>query len=135
MSKLAKAVKGRKSPTYRELIKVKTFGVFTGAWEKLNSDLNIPAALGELFGQIKKAENDEDWQGFYAILAALGLILPELENEIHDIPAAIQELAEKRWQARTEKDWAGSDKLRDALAAEGWIMKDGRENYELEPAP
>ncbi len=134
LGKLAKAAKGKKAPPYKKLKQTKSFGVFQGAWEILNRDLNTPGALGELFGGLKKAESEEDWQGFFAILAALGLELPEPQKEIFDVPNDSRELAEKRAQARTDKDWAASDKLRDALAERGWVMKDGREAYNLEPA-
>jgi hypothetical protein len=68
--------------------------------------------------------------GFNRILRALGLTLPE-ETEV-EIPDAIRALAETRWQARLAKNWAESDALRAQLAAQGWTMKDGKEDYTLE---
>lgn len=131
LGKLAKAAEGRDAPNYRSLLKLKSFGVFAPAVEKLNDDLNIAGALGELFGNLKNAKSDEDWQGFFAVLASLGLVLPE--PEAVEAPEEIKELAEKRWEARQAKDWAASDVFRDELTAQGWEMKDGRDGYDLMP--
>ena len=40
-------------------------------------------------------------------------------------------LAEERLIARQNKDWAKSDELRDAIAALGYLVKDGKGVYEL----
>jgi cysteinyl-tRNA synthetase len=72
-----------------------------------------------------------NWTGMHAILTALGLILPELKTA--EAPAELVALAEKRQAARAAKDWAESDRLRDELKEFGWIVKDSREGYELEP--
>jgi cysteinyl-tRNA synthetase len=60
--------------------------------------------------------------------------LPEEKETTTEIPEAIRTLAETRWQARLAKDWAETDRLRAELTARGWLMKDGRESYTLEPA-
>ena len=49
------------------------------------------------------------------------------------VPDDISEIAAKRWEARQAKDWAASDIFRDELAAKGWVVKDGREGYEVVP--
>jgi hypothetical protein len=64
--------------------------------------------------------------------AALGLALPEEAAET-EIPDDILALAEERQNARTGKNWARSDELRDQLAAHGWIVKDSKTGYTLEP--
>jgi cysteinyl-tRNA synthetase len=132
LGKLAKAAEGRKAPGYRELAKGGDQGVFTGAFERLNEDLNTAAALGELFGNLKRAESPDDWRGFFTVLAALGLTLPEPEGV--EVPEDIAKLAGLRWQARQDKDWAASDRYRDELAEKGWIVKDGRDGYEVLPS-
>jgi cysteinyl-tRNA synthetase len=63
------------------------------------------------------------------VLASLGLILPKAEKKI--APDEIKKLAEERWQARENRDWEASDRLRDELLEKGWVVKDGREGYEL----
>ncbi len=116
------------------------FGPFEPAWEKLNRDLNTPAALGGLFTGLKKSANLRGKDaaaalaGFNRMLRALGLVLPELPREkTVSIPAEIQQLAETRWQARANKDWATSDELRDKLKASGWLVIDTKDNYTLKP--
>lgn len=131
LGRLAKAAKDHAVPGYRELSKRGGLGVFAGAFKRLNEDLNTAAALGELFANLKNARSLEDWRGFFTVLASLGLTLPE-PKEI-EIPEKIAKLAECRWQARQNKDWAASDRYRDELAENGWIVKDGREGYEVLP--
>ncbi|MBB5351998.1 cysteinyl-tRNA synthetase [Haloferula luteola] len=114
------------------------FGPFQSAWEGLMDDLNTPAALGGLFtglkesAQLEGADAAAALAGFNRVLRALGLQLPK--EEVAEIPEAIRVLAEERWEARQAKDWAKSDALRDALAAQGWVVKDGRDGYEIQPA-
>ncbi|MBL6920757.1 MAG: cysteine--tRNA ligase [Akkermansiaceae bacterium] len=129
LGKLAKAAEGKSAPGYKEILKGGDYGVFAGALQKLNDDLNTAGAIGELFGNLKAAESEADWFGFYSVLASLGLILPEAERKI--APDEIKKLAEERWQARENRDWAASDRLRDELLEKGWVVKDGREGYEL----
>jgi len=129
-------------PAYDDLCGALVLGGFERAWETLAQDLNTPAALGQVFKALKSAaksarSQDEAlaaWRGLHSMLAALGLALPERQPvEEIEIPAEIRDLAERRWAARREKDWAASDTLRDELAAMGWIVKDGRDSYELSP--
>ena len=131
LARLAKAAEGQLAPGYRELAKGGDLGVFAGAMEKLNEDLNTAGALGELFGNLKAAKSEADWRGFFTVLASLGLVLPEPEGV--EVPAEIEELARLRWEARQAKDWAESDRFRDELAEAGWTVKDGREGYEVMP--
>jgi cysteinyl-tRNA synthetase len=118
------------------------FGPFQTAWESLNDDLNTPAALGGIFTGLREAAHltGKDaaaaLAGFNRILRALGLVLPEVADEASiEIPAPIRALAETRWQARLAKNWTESDKLRADLAAQGWLVKDAKDAYTLEPAP
>jgi cysteinyl-tRNA synthetase len=131
LGRLAKAAGGESVPGYCELLKGGDLGVFDGAFKRLNEDLNTAAALGELFANLKKARSLEDWRGFFTVLAALGLILPEPEGV--KVPEKIVKLAECRWKARQSKDWAASDRYRDELAEKGWMVKDGRDGYEVLP--
>jgi cysteinyl-tRNA synthetase len=114
------------------------FGPFQTAWDSLNDDLNTPAALGGLFTGLRQAagltgrEAAAALAGFNRVLRALGLALPEEKEESTEAPEDIRTLAETRWQARRAKNWAESDRMRDDLAARGWLVKDGKEAYSLE---
>ena len=116
------------------------FGPFQAAWDSLNNDLNTAGALGGLFTGLREASQLTGQQaaaalaGFNRVLRALGIVLPaEVMQDQVEIPEAVQALAETRWQARLAKNWAEADTLRARLADEGWLMKDGKDSYGLEP--
>jgi cysteinyl-tRNA synthetase len=133
---LAKAAGIDQAPRYRDLQGLKDVGIFADAWASLNDDLNTATALGKVFTALRKPEEGDaltNWKGMHLVLAAMGLELPDLDEEV-EVPEEIQRLAEQRWEARGAKDWAESDRLRDELAAKGWVVKDGKEGYEVRPA-
>jgi cysteinyl-tRNA synthetase len=143
MAKLAKGARALAAKTEGEtLLDSADFGPFQPAWDSLNHDLNTPGALGGLFTGLRAASSLDGKEaaaalaGLNRMLRALGLTLPEEPaHESPGIPADIRELAETRWQARLAKNWAESDTLRAALAGRGWLVKDGKESYTLEPLP
>ena len=49
------------------------------------------------------------------------------------MPEGVKLIADERWAARAAKNWAESDRLREELLAMGWVVKDGKEGYTLEP--
>ncbi len=105
--------------------------------EALDDDLNISAALGHLFEQIRESNRELDrgidsnrarswlnwWEKVNAVLA--------FSAEEETIPAEIQQLAEERMQARLAKNWQKSDELRDAILARGWTVRDTKEGQVL----
>ncbi|MCB1228684.1 MAG: cysteine--tRNA ligase [Verrucomicrobiae bacterium] len=115
-------------------------GAFGPAFDGLLNDLNTPDALGRVFSAIKEVKPESlspeeartQYRGFRAVIEALGLVLPEVGGEV-DIPAEVRELADRRFAAKQEKDWATADAMRDQLAELGWVVKDGKDGYELEP--
>lgn len=114
------------------------FGPFQNAWDSLRSDLNTPGALGGIFTGLREsatltgAEAAMALAGLNRVLRAMGLTLPEPDTDAEvEIPAEIRALAEERWQFRLAKNWAKSDELRADLAAQGWLMKDGKDGYTL----
>lgn len=116
------------------------FGPFQAAWDSLTNDLNTPGALGGLFtglreaGSLTGADAAAALAGFNRVLRALGIVLPEeIIHDARSIPESIQALAESRWQARLARNWAESDALRDQLSAQGWLVKDSKDRYTLEP--
>jgi cysteinyl-tRNA synthetase len=64
------------------------------------------------------------WQELDTVL---GILIPQEEA----VPSAVTELMQARTAARTEKNWAESDRIRDALAALGWTVKDTPEGPKL----
>tara|TARA_B100001287_G_C22533405_1_gene458498 strand:- start:208 stop:816 length:609 start_codon:yes stop_codon:yes gene_type:complete len=134
---LAKAAgrEGENVPSYRELCGLDDLGVFEPALAALNDDLNTPEGLGQLFRGLRIAETEGDpgvnWLGFHAMLAALGLRLPD--PEVPEAPPEVVAAAAKRQIARENKDWEGADILREEIQNLGWAVKDGPDGYELKP--
>ncbi|HEY3661549.1 MAG TPA: cysteine--tRNA ligase [Chthoniobacterales bacterium] len=105
--------------------------------EALDDDLNISAALGHLFEQIRESNRELDrgiepararawlnwWEKVNAVLA--------FSAQEEETPAEIQQLADERVQARLAKNWQKSDELRDAILARGWAVRDTKEGQVL----
>lgn len=114
---------------------------FDGAIASLNHELNTPAALGHVFSFINQFNanparplNLGDLAAFDRVIFALGLDLTKPEATAVEIPPGIAALAEQRWIAKQAKDWSTADRLRADIAATGWLMKDRKDGYDLEPA-
>lgn len=58
--------------------------------------------------------------------------LNKITVDVSDIPAIVTEYATQREVARAEKNWNEADRLRDAIAAEGFNIKDTPTGYVLE---
>lgn len=117
-------------------------GPFQDAWTILNDDLNVPGALGAIFGMLNKTKpatlsSDEalaTLNGLQFMLDALGLAIPVPTQEAtSEVPAEISDLADQRWQAKQAKDWPAADALRKQLEEAGWIIKDHKDGYDILP--
>jgi len=101
--------------------------------EALDDDLNISAALGYLFEQIRESNRELDggidsvralawlhwWQKINRVLA--------LEDEETKPPEEVARMAEERTRARLAKNWRRSDELRDELKTRGWEVRDTKD--------
>ena len=100
---------------------------FTAA---VNDDLNIPSAFAALFALVRDA-NGKGAAGtlpvFKRMDEVLGVIFFENEKKAVEIPAEVQAMLAERAEARKAKNWAESDRLRDAIAAAGWLVKDSKD--------
>ena len=96
----------------------------------VNDDLNIPKAFAALFELVRDA-NGKGGAGVLPIFKrmdeVLGVIFFENEKKAVEIPADIQAILDQRAVARQAKNWAESDRLRDELAAKGWLVKDSKD--------
>jgi cysteinyl-tRNA synthetase len=127
------------APSYAEALAHASPGPFEDAWNTLLKDLNVPGALGALFGQIKAADQaavDTEtargaWMGLWFVLHAIGISVAVTESPAEEVPQEVAALAEQRWQAKQNKDWAGADSLRQAVSALGWTIKDRKDGYDL----
>jgi cysteinyl-tRNA synthetase len=106
----------------------------------LDDDLNISAALGAIFEIIRETNKRLDagsltpgqiralveWRE--GVNSAL-----RFEPEAATVSAEVQSLLDERAAARAAKNWAESDRLRDAIAALGWVVKDTKDGQKLSP--
>ena len=96
----------------------------------VNDDLNSPSAFAALFALVRDA-NGKGAAGTLGVFKrmdeVLGIIFFENKKKTVEIPADIQAMLDQRADARKAKNWAESDRLRDALAAAGWLVKDSKD--------
>lgn len=127
--------------TYVTVNAPEDFGRLSKAWDALRTNLNTAASLGAIFGVIGSnpaAALDADGaramlRAFGSLLYALGLQLFTAEEVTIDAPEEVVQLAQQRWEAKQAKDWGKADELRDALLAKGWVVKDSKDGFELNP--
>ena len=105
--------------------------------EAVNDDLNLPKAFAALFELVRDA-NGKGAKGTLGVFRrmdeVLGVIFFENEKEQVEIPSEIQVLLDQRAAARAAKNWAESDRLRDEIAAKGWLVKDSKAGQSCSPA-
>ena len=104
----------------------------------LDDDLNISAALAELFKQIRTTNQLMDANGLRPGQAAALLQWWENVNQVLQIhsdeealPIEVQDLLKQRAAARTSRDWQSSDSLRQKIADLGWTVKDTKDGQKI----
>ena len=107
---------------------------FKGAVE---DDMNIPYALGILWDAVKLPKSKDVYKLALDFDKVLGLSLDKVTApapEKIEVPEDIAALAEARFAAKKEKNWAEADRLRNEIAARGYVIKDTKEGYVIEKA-
>lgn len=102
---------------------------FTAA---LSDDLNISEAMAAVFEMLRAGNRDMDRKHVSPSMAAAALevwngfdrVLGFLSPREKAIPAGVQQLLDQRVAARLQKNWIESDRLRDAIEAAGYTIKD-----------
>ena len=100
-------------------------------------DLNIPSALGVLWTLLKEPASIDVYNLVLDFDRVFGLSLDKVEEKVadnknNDIPSEIIEKAEQMQSARKEKNWAVADAIRAELLAQGYIVKNTKDGYEIE---
>ena len=101
--------------------------------EAVNDDLNIPKAFAALFGLVRDT-NAHGGGPVLSVFRSMDEVLGVIffgKAEKAEVPAEIQALLDRRAEARKAKNWAESDRLRDEIAAAGWLVKDSREGQSV----
>ncbi|WP_051222164.1 cysteine--tRNA ligase [Conexibacter woesei] len=102
----------------------------------LADDFNTAGALAALAAWVSDANKLEDVgrDDLVEMLDIFGLAELAAPDAGDGPPPEALELLAARESARAGKDWAEADRLRDELAASGWIVRDGANGAELVPA-
>jgi cysteinyl-tRNA synthetase len=105
-------------------------------FDVLDDDYNTPAALAAVFEWVREANRSEPGSGDADLREMLGVLALDnlLDAPIADAPAEVVELADARERARAARDYAEADRLREAIKAHGWEVRDGPDGPELLPA-
>lgn len=106
--------------------------------DAVNDDLNMPLAMGIVW---EVARNEIKSKQYAKLLIEFDKILGldiehskdylEKEEKI-ELSEEIKSLVEQRKQARENKDWAESDRIRDLLKEQGYVVKDTKEGQVIE---
>ncbi|HEY8582309.1 MAG TPA: DALR domain-containing protein, partial [Capillimicrobium sp.] len=100
----------------------------------LADDFNTPQALAALWAWVREANRRGDVGGAHLREMLTVLALENLLEADEGAPAEVVELAQRRREARAARDFAEADRLRDAIAAAGWAVRDTADGFELTPA-
>jgi len=99
-------------------------------WDAVYDDLAMPRALAAFHGVLNSnLPAGERLNLLLSFDTILGLGLGSIEKET--VPEEIESLAQARLQARKTKNWAESDRLRDQIAALGWVVEDVLTGYKI----
>ena len=99
----------------------------------MNEDLNVAAARAEIFGtmnffyQHQQDVKKEDTLIFLRYIEVIRHTFGCFDPEEKNIPADVQSLVDERARARAAKNFAESDRLRDAIDALGYEVRDGKD--------
>ena len=106
----------------------------------LEDDLNTADALSAVFELVRelnimaadsatpKAQLQAGLALFEELTGVLGLLYERKEDAV---PQEVLDLVEQRKAARKAKDFAEADRLRDAIAALGWSVRETRQGVEI----
>lgn len=98
--------------------------------QAINDDMNMPLALSVVWEAVKYPEKSPKIaQLLKKFDTVLGIKIDEVQET--KIPQEILDLVEERKQARSDKNWSESDRLRDLIAENGYIVKDTKDGTEV----
>ncbi len=99
----------------------------------INDDLNMPVAMSIVWEVVKFPQKSKQLQKLLLKFdMVLGFNLANYKEEKQELPEEILELVKQRDDARQNKNWAESDRIRDLLINQGYLVKDTKEGTVLE---
>lgn len=101
--------------------------------ESLYDDLGTPACIAQIWSLLKddSMSNADKYKTLMDMSAILGLQLHLATKEVLSISEEVQELLDERAFARAEKNFIESDRLRDEIEKQGFIVKDTEKGQEI----
>jgi cysteinyl-tRNA synthetase len=110
---------------FREVFRGASEAAPEGSWERfaaaLDDDFNTPAALAVM----------HEWRDHELLRRALGIFGLESLAELDDAPEEVVALAVQRMMMRATGDFAEADRLRSAIEASGWDVRDEADTFRL----
>lgn len=102
-------------------------------FEAVEDDLNTPQALAVMWEMVGDEAQTSAAKAatLLELDKILGLRLDEYIGKKIEVPEAVQELLKQREAARENKDWTESDRLRDEIAALGFIVEDSPQGQKV----
>lgn len=99
----------------------------------INDDLNMPVAMSIVWEVVKYPKKSQQLKDVLLKFdTVLGFDLANYKKQEEGLPEEIQELVKQRDIARQNKNWAESDRIRDLLINEGYLVKDTKEGTIVE---
>ena len=94
----------------------------------------MPVAMSVVWDVVKNPEKSKQLANLLLEFdKVLGVDIEKNEDKKEiELPQEIKDLLEQRKQARENKDWALSDKIRDELKEQGYMVKDTKEGMTVE---
>jgi cysteinyl-tRNA synthetase len=100
--------------------------------ERMDDDLDTPAALADLFDAVRRANsladegNEPEARALAVAVSVLcGAMGLALRTGGEEVDAESKALVDERDAAREAQDWARADAIRDELTSRGWVVEDG----------
>lgn len=101
--------------------------------DAINDDLNMPVAMSVVWEVVKFPKKSKQLQDLLLKFdAVLGFDLANYRKETQEFPKEILELVTQRDEARQNKNWAESDRIRDLLINQGYLVKDTKQGTIIE---
>lgn len=99
----------------------------------INDDLNMPVAMSVVWEVVKFPKKSKQLQDLLLKFdTVLGFDLANYRKETQEFPKEILELVAQRDEARQNKNWAESDRIRDLLINQGYLVKDTKQGTIIE---
>jgi cysteinyl-tRNA synthetase len=112
---------------FREVFRGESEPALEGEWRRfeaaLDDDFNTPEALAVLHG----------WRDHELLRRALEVFGLGSLAEGQEAPSEVVELATQRHEARSAREFDEADRLREAIEAAGWIVRDDPDGFRLFP--